>query len=230
MKVFKNLFIFMLIAFLLVGSCSAVSLLYWDAYSRINGIDVPTSNVFFCSVPLVGKVFDCETTEDQVKAATAMVYGQQKWNNTNGLPFSLSFLYYNSQNPYNVIFMSGTLEWLQELIPEYGDGDLGYTKLGTLDDINTQATYGGGTKDIQRYSVTGNNNAVTKTKIGVLNTSSDGLLQITGAHELGHALGWVGHSTDTSQLMNYSAGDYSVTAVGEKDLRHIKQIYDLYYD
>lgn len=46
----------------------------------------------------------------------------------------------------------------------------------------------------------------------------------TCTHELGHALGWAGHSSNTSDIM-YSAGS-SVTSLTSRDKNHLSQVYD----
>ena len=46
----------------------------------------------------------------------------------------------------------------------------------------------------------------------------------TCTHELGHALGWAGHSSNTSDIM-YSAGS-SVTSLTSRDKNHLSQDYD----
>ena len=46
-------------------------------------------------------------------------------------------------------------------------------------------------------------------------------------HELGHALGWMGHSTSSSDLMyTYANG---LTTPQSRDISHLKQFYDLFY-
>lgn len=54
--------------------------------------------------------------------------------------------------------------------------------------------------------------------------------QTAGTHEMGHVLGWQGHSTDAGQLMHFSANNYTVaTPQSGKDIPHLAQLYNLYY-
>ena len=46
------------------------------------------------------------------------------------------------------------------------------------------------------------------------------------AHEIGHALGWKGHSSNSSDIM-YSSYQ-GVTTLTDRDKYHLKQVYDLF--
>ena len=46
-------------------------------------------------------------------------------------------------------------------------------------------------------------------------------------HEMGHALGWYGHSDAAGNVMNNSVSKF-LTQVGNEDALHLTQIYDLY--
>ena len=46
-------------------------------------------------------------------------------------------------------------------------------------------------------------------------------------HEIGHALGWHGHSSVSSDLMYANVTKNNIT-VGTRDAAHLNQIYDLY--
>ena len=45
----------------------------------------------------------------------------------------------------------------------------------------------------------------------------------TATHELGHALGWAGHSTTSTDIM-YAAAT-SITTLTPRDKRHLTQVY-----
>lgn len=52
--------------------------------------------------------------------------------------------------------------------------------------------------------------------------SLDGYKKTT-THELGHALGWIGHSSNSSDIMYFDASE--VTNLTTRDKRHLKQVY-----
>lgn len=109
----------------------------------------------------------------------------------------------------------------------------------------------GGTKDeVSAYgdfTISSSTNGVTQRTLSVEgtwkygNTSKDGYLlssaigciidkdhttdeyKKTCTHELGHALGWVGHSSNSSDIM-YSSGS-SVTSLTTRDSNHLSQVY-----
>lgn len=45
----------------------------------------------------------------------------------------------------------------------------------------------------------------------------------TCTHELGHALGWIGHSGTSSDIM-YQSGS-SITSLTYRDIQHLSQVY-----
>jgi predicted Zn-dependent protease len=49
----------------------------------------------------------------------------------------------------------------------------------------------------------------------------------TMTHEIGHLLGWSGHSSNSNDIM-YSSGS-SITTLTLRDKNHLSQIYDLFY-
>ena len=61
----------------------------------------------------------------------------------------------------------------------------------------------------------------------VLNQSTLTNFYNVSTHELGHALGWRGHSSYSSDVM-YTYGN-GVTTLQTRDILHLKQIYDLLY-
>ena len=109
---------------------------------------------------------------------------------------------------------------------------------GTMDEVNA---YG-------EFTVTSSHNGVTQRTSSVEGTWTYGSSSKTGrlvvgavgciidkdrttdqykktcTHELGHALGWAGHSSNTSDIM-YSAGS-SVTSLTSRDKNHLSQVYD----
>lgn len=45
-------------------------------------------------------------------------------------------------------------------------------------------------------------------------------------HEMGHTLGWYGHSSNSTDLM-YEHSNYTNTTVKERDKMHVKQVYNI---
>jgi predicted Zn-dependent protease len=66
-------------------------------------------------------------------------------------------------------------------------------------------------------------------RVGIVNEYTTEKYKTIGGHELGHVLGWYGHSALTTQLMHSSANNLTNTTVSTQDKYHIKQFYDLYY-
>jgi len=100
MKIRKTMLALLLAVSLLTITCFATNITYW--YATDGGI--ATSEGWYLTTPLVGKVISCQTTADQTVAATGLVYGISMWNNAKFLPFTLSSLAYTSSSAYNVSF------------------------------------------------------------------------------------------------------------------------------
>ena len=47
----------------------------------------------------------------------------------------------------------------------------------------------------------------------------------TATHELGHALGYAGHSTTKGDIMYTSSTSNTTNALTTRDINHLKQIY-----
>jgi hypothetical protein len=81
-------------------------------------------------------------------------------------------------------------------------------------------TYSGNNEIIQSYLVLNVQGGATSN----ISTFSDDLVQVITAHELGHTLG-LGHSSDISALMYYSAGYKQNLALAQDDIEGMTYLY-----
>lgn len=196
---------------------------YWDAYDQ-NG---ETYEGHFSSLRLYCQVRKGEYTSYNTSTAEAMLYAIDVWNDADILPFTIRYRAYTSSSPANVLFYGGSYDYIKREFPSMASGGCGFTQLGSVD-FHENATYGSSTKSIYEYSVEGDESWASITSVGVvIDNGYDH--EVTGAHEMGHVLGWHGHSTSTSQLMYSTYVDMSVSTPQRKDKRHIEQFYTLYY-
>lgn len=105
---------------------------------------------------------------------------------------------------------------------------VGKTRRGSVS-IRHQVSYDSVVREIFSYSANSSTSSnLTKVGIAVDRVSSD-KYGIVGAHEIGHVLGWYGHTTiqSTYTLMHPSGNNLTNYTVTTTDLAHIKQFYEL---
>ena len=139
-----------------------------------------------------------------------MYFGCGKWEDALGITVSSSS--YDTSAP--IKFYGGTVEEINA----YGDFSIDSSING-----------------LTRYTISqeGNWKYCNASKTGYLISSAIGCIVDNGrnsneyektcAHELGHALGWQGHSHNSSDIM-YAYGS-SVTSLTTRDSAHLSQVY-----
>ena len=86
------------------------------------------------------------------------------------------------------------------------------------DDKNYYANYNGNQKTIKEIKA-------APICIKYVEGRLDAYVKKTLLHELGHALGYIGHSASTGDVMYASSS--SQTYLSMQDIRHLKQVYDI---
>lgn len=77
-------------------------------------------------------------------------------------------------------------------------------------------------------SLTKTGKVTTYSKIAIIeksNPRTDMAYSKTATHELGHALGYAGHSTTKGDIMYTSSTSNTTNALTTRDINHLKQIY-----
>lgn len=135
-----------------------------------------------------------------------------EWKNAN-----ISTSTASSSSGANIIIRGGTYDALLDYIPTLTSSETGKTRIK----VNPEGTY--------RYNNT--------TKIGYIVTEayvyivykpggtspSTDAYKKTATHELGHALGWDGHSSNSSDVMYGKSHEQK--SLTTRDKLHLKQVY-----
>ena len=190
-----------------------------------------TSYRFYQWNILPKKVYVCKFDYTTSYYNTAVMNAITKWN--NGLGTSLyQITSYDSSNSEFQTLESGSLKFMGG-----NTQDLQYT--GVFDYNALDSFYTGGCARIDysdfrtEYTASGQSVTVHTAVRGfacVTDLSDEGLPSSLSnyiniaTHEMGHLLGWYGHSTVSSDVM-YSSPS-SVVTLSNRDIRHILQVYD----
>lgn len=148
------------------------------------------------------------------KVNSAVSYAAEKWSSV--LPVSIFSASVNYA--INDIY-SGTKTQLIELFPMLTDNMNGVTRNDST--YKADVKYNGVTKKVYKIS-SGSKMAIVKRSDGTLAKYKN-----TATHEMGHLLGWVGHSSKSTDIMY--AQENGITTLTTRDKNHIKQIYNLFY-
>lgn len=208
-RVYVALLVCTLSVLLTVPALAATQLTCW--YSNIDEVAYTPYDGSFCTYQL------CTDSAFITKFTNALSNASAQWNVV--LPISVGER--SESYALNSVY-GGTLSQLQSRFPTltYGAGGLTYTD-GTVVD---KAKYNGSTKKIVKLDVGG--------KLCIVHYENGGLsanvYKTVATHEMGHLLGWKGHSTNTADVLYESATEkYTLTA---RDKNHLKQVYTLYYE
>lgn len=210
-----------------VQLCEAAnSLTCWYAFEDGN----ETTKGYYLTSNFVGKVVAGQNESSREVAATALVDGMVPWNRNNialnQLGISLRSIPYTSTATYNVEFEAGDYLYVLYTYGGISSNAIGKTIRGNVS--NRRAiTFNSIIREI--FADSGNSSTSSSlTKVVLITGESTNKYKYVGAHEIGHVLGWYGHSTDTQALMHRAGGNngtnYTVTT---KDINHIKQFYEL---
>ena len=137
-------------------------------------------------------------------------YARQKWSNA-GMPTSFT----NSSSNANILVFAGT----ETLIEALSGIDIGPYETGLTVGASTHmyyATYGSYSKSVRKQL------AQQKILIPHRNRTENEYKKTT-MHELGHALGWMGHSSNEADIM--WSGASSLTSLSNRDIKQIIQLY-----
>ena len=195
---------------------------YWYSDASSIGYWQTVPNVYYCL--LSGTTY----------FNTAMSNGTSKWRNKLGIPVysistdndELEFL-----NTNQIQFYQGSDEELIELGIFYISDIENHNNLG----LTTYNPLGFYMPAIRVHSLLLTRNNTTTSYNCYAIQRARGFIRDFGsnttkynsvcAHEIGHALGWWGHSSDRSDVM-YSPYQ-GVTSLTDRDKYHLKQVYDL---
>ena len=152
------------------------------------------------------------TFESQFKNSVTSAAGQ--WSNV--LPINI---YETSANRSLNLISGGTYDQLKDLFPDLSTNLAGKTEPGSTE-YQATVLYGYANKDVYRYT-SGSRYCVVER-----DGASYSDYKYTATHEMGHMLGWHGHSNNLSDLMY--GGTNGGKSLTDRDINHIKQIYDLF--
>ena len=162
---------------------------------------------------------------------SAMVQAIGIWESALGIDIRYSYL--NSVSEINtnsgIYFLGGTHMGLSNTekfssSDFYSNGQLvaGFTNRTSVGNDGTSYVTASGRSVTGTYFIT--------TSGCILDDGTNSLNNYylnTCIHELGHALGWYGHSTNSADIM-YGVNTND-TSLSNRDILHIKQMYDIWY-
>lgn len=143
-----------------------------------------------------------------------MVHGIDEWKSSSALNCSMTDSQATTSSSTKVIFYGGTKAELDALgIFSLTSSNTGLTN--TTSSSEGTWTYGSTTKD---------GKLISKVRGCIVDKSrTTDQYKNTSTHELGHGLGWAGHSSNSSDVLYASAT--SITSLTTRDKRHLKQVY-----
>lgn len=159
---------------------------------------------------LYSRLYDGFTSSD---FSSYLSQGRNQWSNTGISTYGV-----DEVDDSTIEIYGGTRATLEDIEPDL----VNYTALTVMDDYSYVGdhTYSGRT--IENYEILKSIIYSPKHPATYLFTSSKYKRQFT--HELGHALGWWGHSSNSSDVM-YSSADSSIYTLTSRDKNHLIQNY-----
>ena len=199
-KVTVSIFTFILTSIIVTTAYAATLgyLSYWDSDSSHIGRWNTTRYVYTYAVD--GTL--------QGALPTYESHARSQWNNAGVTSYS------STSSSAVIKVFGGTYENLKAMEPNISSTNTGYTVSTSVNEGEwvAQGVY----KTGKRY---------TSSKVYIVykyGKSGNGYKKTT-THELGHALGWSGHSDSSADIMYSSASE--VTTLTTTDKRHLKQVY-----
>ncbi len=144
-----------------------------------------------------------------------VTYAGARWNSV--LPVSIGET--SANYAINYIY-GGTYIQMKEIVPGLQASDYGITLMNV--EAGKSIRYGNTTK--WAHPIIG-------TKVCIVHKPGHSLqaYQHTAVHEMGHMLGWHGHSSTKSDVMYAYPQITPITALTDRDKTHLTQIYSLFY-
>lgn len=202
--VFSTILCFTVVMFLTVTPYAATNLgilSYWHSDKDLIG-RWDKRSIDIC--------FDKLNTDTSFYFVNGMTHGCREWDDVTGITFNRNLS--NTSSP--IVFYGGTLGQIYES-----------TGL-TIDNKLNGVTYYTYTREgIWQYGSSSKTGCKITNAVGYIIDKGHTIEEYrnTCTHELGHALGWFGHSGNSSDIM-YSLGT-SVTSLTARDVNHLSQIY-----
>ena len=162
---------------------------------------------------------------------TAVLNAVTKWNNGLGTSMYRITSYDSSNAEFQYLengalkFIGGNSQDLQHTgVFDYNALDGYYTGgLSRIDYSEFRTEYTATGQSVTVYTAVKGYACVTDLSEEGLSSSLSNYINVA-THEMGHLLGWYGHSTYSSDIM-YSSPT-SVVSLSNRDIRHISQVYD----
>lgn len=208
-KKFKNRIIYLIMFFSLfkfstftteVNAATLGSLVYWESTGDLIGRWAFTPRVYV-------QTLDSSLSHSSLASYTS--HARSQWSGAGIGTLTTDF-----RSNANIRVYGGTYNSIKEVAPAINIGATGFAVVNTPYEGDWIAN--GRLRSGRR---------VTGADIYIVHRSNATTAQYrnTTTHELGHGLGWLGHSANTSDIMRASAS--SITTLSVRDRRHLNQIY-----
>ena len=172
------------------------NLSYWYSDEALIGKWLDTPSIYSTSV---------ESSPNSATVASWVSIARTQWANAR-----IATTTTTSSSTASINVYAGKLNSLRPLCPNLDQFSAGYTE-------TTRSTYGKyHYQGIEKTRVT-----ISKGKVYIC-TDLTSYPATVAVHEIGHALGWIGHTTDSTSVMNRSASPNNVLTTIDKN--HISQI------